>query len=111
MTDEKQNISDQRAYAAGKITALVETLNPGFGVALVDQLIRRIEFTAREYTAELEVMVERLAQNSETNEELLSRIRQRHQRVSESALGIIDEEDDGVTEWEKRLAQLESSSK
>ena len=111
MADEKPNLSDQAAYAAGKINALVDNLNPGFGVALIDQLMRRIDHTAREFTAELNTMIERLQQNSETNEELLVRIRQRYLSVADAATGAIDEEDDGVTEWEKRLAQLESSSK
>ena len=111
MAEEKSILSDQGSYAAGKINALVENLNSGFGIALIDQLIRRIDHTAREFTTELNTMIARLQQNSETNEELLVRIRQRYLSVTDAATGAIDEEDDGVTEWEKRLAQLESSSK
>ena len=56
-------------------------------------------------------MVERLQQNSETNEELLERIRMQYRNVNDTGTGAVDEEDDGITEWEKRLAQIESSSK
>ncbi|MCH7573720.1 MAG: hypothetical protein IIA59_01220 [Candidatus Marinimicrobia bacterium] len=111
MTDPKSNLSDQESYAKGKNDALVENLNPGFGVALIDQLIHRIEYTTREFDAELAGMVERLQQNSETNEELLERIRTQYRNVSDTGTGVVDEEDDGITEWEKRLAQIESSSK
>ena len=111
MADQKTNLSDQQSYATGKISALVENLNPGFGVALIEQLIHRIEYTTREFDAELAGMVERLQQNSETNEELLERIRMQYRNVSDTGAAAIDEDDDGITEWEKRLAQIESSPK
>ena len=110
MAEVKKNSTDVKAHINERLDSLMAKVDLGFGVMLIDQLTQRINLTAREYSLELESMIDRLQRNAETNEELLDRIRKRYENADESAPGVPDEEDDGVTEWERRLAQLEGPS-
>lgn len=93
------------------MSSLMEKIDSRFGAVLIDHLIERLDITAREYIGELESMVLRLQRNAETNEELLERIKNRYDQTDDTQVAVPDENDDGVTEWEKRLAQLEGPSK
>ena len=107
---EKSLESDQHALAMGKITAFIERLDPGYGEALVQQLINRMESTAGEFQFELEALLGRLKQNAATQEELLGRIRKRDAPEKDEGITIAEDDDETITEWEKRLAELEASS-
>lgn len=107
---EKPLETDQHVLARGKITAFIERLDPGYGEALIQQLISRMESSTEEFKSELETLLGHLEQNAATQEELLGRIRKRDAAGKDDGVTIATDDDEGITEWEKRLANLEASS-
>lgn len=104
--------TDQAGETDARILAVVEKLNPGFGAVLIEQLVRRIDNTIDEFNREFEELVNRLTENYATQEELTARIRKRADATPEEETAQLpeDEGEDGLTEWEKRLAKLEEPS-
>ena len=90
---------------------LVEQVNEGYGEALLEQLIHRMELTVQEFVAEIDQLVERLRYNTDTQEELLGRLKRKDIIAGPTSLApqVISEEE--IPEWERRLADLERSAK
>ncbi len=104
--------TDQAGETDARILAVVEKLNPGFGAVLIEQLVRRIDNTIDEFNREFEELVNRLAENYATQEELTVRIRKRDDAAPEEEAAQLpeDEGEEGLTAWEKRLVKLEEPS-
>ena len=112
MKADKPDQIDQAGETDARILAVVEKLDPGFGAVLIEQLVRRIDNTVDEFNSEFEELVSRLADNFATQEELTARIRKRDDVAPEEEAAHVPEDDgeEGLTEWEKRLAKLEKPS-
>lgn len=93
-----------------RVQTLVDQVDEGYGKALIEQLMQRLDLAARDFASEIDVLVERLKRNAATQEELRDRIRQRDSDQGLEALPVADLGDDEITEWEKRLANLEESA-
>ena len=107
MNEAVSSRSTQAAYLEDKVEALVDQVDAGYGMALIGQLIQRMEITTKEFLAEVEALVDRLKQNAATQEELLDRIR-KTDRAGEQGSPLPEEgPEEEITEWEKRLARLE----
>lgn len=101
--------SESVAYLEDRVRAIVDQVDEGYGLALIGQLIERLEATTKEFEAEIGELVNRLKQNAATQEELLGRIKKKElAKGLEDALLKAGEAE--ITEWEKRLASLEESS-
>ena len=107
MNEDASARSNQAAYIEEKVEALVDQVDVGYGMALIEQLIQRLEITTKEFLAEVGALMDRLKQNAAAQEELLGRIRKSDR--SGAQVGPIAEEgpEEEITEWEKRLARLE----
>lgn len=107
MNEGDSTRSSQAAYLGDKVEALIDQIDAGYGMALIEQLIQRMEITTKEFLAEVEALVDRLKQNAATQEELLDRIRKTDRTGAQ--IGALPEEgpEEEITEWEKRLARLE----
>ena len=107
MNEDASARSNQAAYIEEKVEALVDQVDVGYGMALIEQLIQRLEITTKEFLAEVEALMDRLKQNAAAQEELLGRIRKSDRAGAQG--GPIAEEgpQEEITEWEKRLARLE----
>ena len=111
MNGDSPSGQDSAVHFQERVTAVVEHVDEGYGQALLEQLIRRLELTSREFEAEIDNLVERLRHNAATREELLERVRQQHANQLETGVaGLVSQEDD-VPEWERRLAELEGSDR
>ncbi|MEE9465382.1 MAG: hypothetical protein V3W14_07415 [Candidatus Neomarinimicrobiota bacterium] len=93
-----------------RVKSLVDQVNEGHGKALIEQLVHRLDLTARDFTAEIDELVERLKRNAATQEELRIRIRQQDPDRALEVQQVPETSDDEVTEWEIRLARLEESA-
>ncbi len=102
---------DRAAYLQEKVNALVEQIDEGYGEALLEQLIHRMEVTVREFVAEVDQLVEHLRQNTATQEELLGRIKKRDLITGPAGLTPQVSPEEEVPEWEQRLADLKGSAK
>jgi hypothetical protein len=102
---------DREAYLKEKLNALVEQVDEGYGEALLEQMIHRMEMTVREFLAEVDLLVERLKHNAATQEELLGRIRHHDRAIEPSDLPTEGGPGEDLPEWERRLSELEGSAK
>ncbi len=93
-----------------RVQALVDQIDEGYGKALIEQLLQRLDLAARDFASEIDELVERLKRNAATQEELRDRIRQSDSDQGPEAHPVADLGDDEITEWEKRLANLEESA-
>ena len=101
---------DQQAHLDEKVTALVEQVDEGYGKALLEQLIRRMELTVKDFTSEIDQLVEHLKQNADTQEELLGKIKRKSIITGPAEHTSADISDEDIPEWERRLADLEGST-
>ena len=101
---------DNAVHFQERVTALAAQVDEGYGQALLEQLLRRLDLTAREFEAEIATLVERLRHNAATREELLERVKQQHaDKLDAGEAGLAGQAED-VPEWERRLAELEESA-
>ncbi len=103
--------SSKASYFQEKAKALVEQVDEGYGEVLLEQMIRRLEMTVREFEAEIDQLIERLRKNAVEYEELMGRIRQKDEAAGLAGLTPQRESTDEVPEWEKRLTELEGPPK
>ncbi len=101
---------DQRAHLDEKVSALVEQVDEGYGKALLEQLLRRMELTVKDFTNEIDQLVERLKHNADTQEELLGKIKRKSIITGPAELASEDISAEDIPEWERRLADLEGST-
>ena len=111
MADDMDTRAGRRAYLEKKLHDLVSNVSEGYGEALLDQLILRLESTVSEFELEITELVERLRQNAATQEELLSKIRGRSIAGDQAGAGKDEATQEDLTLWEKRLAQLDVPGK
>ena len=88
----------------------MDQVDEGYGKALIEQLMERLELAAHDFADKIDELVDRLKRNSATQEELRDRIRQRDSEERLEATTAADLGDDEITEWEKRLANLGESA-
>ncbi len=93
-----------------RVQALVDQVDEGYGKALIEQLLQRLDLAAHDFANEIDGLVERLKRNAATQEELRDRIRQSESDQGQEAQPPADLGGDEITEWEKRLANLEESA-
>ena len=111
MPDDMETRAGRRAYIEKKLSDLVGNVSEGYGEALLDQLILRLESTVSEFELEITELVERLRQNAATQEELLGKIRGRSISGNRAEAGKDEAAHQELTLWEKRLAQLDTAGK
>ena len=111
MNGDTSTHPDREAYLQEKLASLVEQVNEGYGEALREQMIHRLELTVRDFQAEIDLLVERLKHNAATKEELLERIKHPARTAGPSDLSAEAGPSEEVPEWERRLAELENSAK
>jgi len=111
MNRDTSTRQERSAHLEEKVNNLVEQVNEGYGEALLEQLIHRMELTVQEFVAEIDQLVERLRHNTDTQEELLGRLKRKDIIAGPTSLApqVISEEE--IPEWERRLADLERSAK
>ena len=100
---------DRTEITQTKIDRLVEKVDEGYGKVLIEQLTQRLDLAATEFSKEIEDLVERLNENTATQEELLGRIKGGAMLPAEDQ-SVPLESDKEITEWEKRLTRIEESA-
>ncbi|UCH11182.1 MAG: hypothetical protein JSU61_04650 [Fidelibacterota bacterium] len=111
MNGDTSTHPDREAYLEEKLNGLVEQVDEGYGKALLEQMIHRMEITVNDFLAEIDLLVERLKHNAATQEELLGRIKHPDRAAGPSDLSVEGSAGEDIPEWERRLAELEESAK
>jgi len=110
MNGEPSTHQDRAAHLEEKLGTLVDQINEGYGEALLEQVMHRLEITVREFQNEIDQLVERLKVNAATKEELLERIRRQAVVSGQTELGLEAGPEEEIPEWERRLAELERTA-
>ncbi len=100
---------DRENYLEEKINALTSLVDDGYGQALLNELMIRLEGASEEFIQEAKNLLEQLRQSAETQEELLDKIKKRESTEAMGSILTPGFSDEGMTEWEKKLASLEGS--
>lgn len=100
---------DRENYLEEKINALTSLVDDGYGQALLNELMIRLEGTTTEFVNEAKNLLEQLRQNAETQEELLDKIKKRESTEALDSILTLGDSEESMTEWEKKLASLEGS--
>ena len=111
MNGDDPTPQEQSMHLSERIAGLVEHVNQGHGAALIEQLLHRMELTVRDFVSEADQLVERLKQSAETQEALLGRIKRKYDFSGPPGLTPPEISEEEVPEWERRLADLEGSTK
>lgn len=100
---------DREIYLEEKLNALTNLVDDGYGQALLNELMIRLEGTSGEFVQEAKNLLEQLRQNAETKEELLDKIKKRESTETSGSIISPEYSEEGMAEWEKKLASLEGS--
>ncbi|UCD38935.1 MAG: hypothetical protein JSW54_05510 [Fidelibacterota bacterium] len=111
MNGETSTHPDRATYLEEKLETLVQQVDEGYGKALLEQLIHRMEITVREFLAEIDLLVERLKDNAAAQEALLGRIKGQDMAGKPIGPGPSVKPEEEIPEWERRLMELETSGK
>ncbi|UCH63441.1 MAG: hypothetical protein JSU77_03020 [Fidelibacterota bacterium] len=111
MNGDTSTRQEQLTRLNEKVNALVVQVEEGYGEALLEQLIHRMELTVRDFVIEVDGLVERLKQSATTQEELLGKIKSQDTIAGPAGLIPQVSPEEEVPEWEQRLADLEKSAK
>ncbi|MFQ6608480.1 MAG: hypothetical protein ACE5EE_08075 [Fidelibacterota bacterium] len=112
-TRENQNIDAHKQFILEKMDEMVEGLGPGYGEALMEELIGRMEKTVSLFHDEVTEMLEMLKSRSEEREEKLKKLIEAEAAGEEPSPQIPDEggveepssAEKEMSEWEKRLEE------
>ena len=114
-------VDPQKKYLMDQFGSLMEQVGDGFGGPLQEELIRRLEQTIADFHQEVNEMLSNLKDSSEKRHARLKEIWDNPESVNtevesnsngdESNDDSDEEEPAEVSDWEKRLEALDSSSK
>ena len=119
----------RKSYLTEKLNDLIKGINENYGTILLDELINRLEITIRDFNDEMKDLCDKLVNKEKERQQILDLI-----KTGDSAVGISNESplesqdelsnkeessnldsneipsEDELTEWEKKLSQLEKGN-
>ena len=87
----------RKSFINDNLSDLLNGINDTYGPILLDELLRRIEYTINEFNAEIVNAFSQLKEKDKQRKEFFSEISVKD-----------DNERDSKTEWEKKLESIES---
>jgi len=117
----------RKSYLTEKLNDLIKGINENYGTVLLDELVNRLEITIRDFNDEMKDLCDKLVNKEKERQQILDLI-----KTGDSAIDISDEKEvkdqtngsdvvddtnlkseelpseEELTEWEKKLSQLEN---
>lgn len=104
---KKQNTDEPQEYLNKKISTLIADISEGYGGALLDELIHRLERTVADFHKEVNLMLDTLKNNSANQRKYL-----KHIAGDKPEKSVDDYETPAnVSDWEKNLEDKHSKEK
>ncbi|MFQ6616710.1 MAG: hypothetical protein ACE5HZ_08125 [Fidelibacterota bacterium] len=106
-TQEDQKADAQKQYLMAKVSELIDAVGPGYGEALMEELVNRLERTVAHFHEEITELLEALKKKAQERDEKL-----RSLMGSEEVEPVHEEEEEEkpetaaereMSEWEKRV--------
>ena len=108
MSIDFQNANNRKAYLIEKLDDLLDGINATYGIAIMDELISRLEQTVSEFNEEVQSLMNTLKENSEKKGELLEKIKAGEFDTLEEKV-VETKAKQEMSEWERRLESMGKS--
>ena len=112
----------RKSYLKDKLDDLLEGISDTYGTSLMEELISRLELTIKDFNEEMSALCDELVKKEKERQQILELIKSGDTAVSpinevnkeadESEvlkMSELEPKEEDLTEWEKKLSQLEDS--
>ena len=130
MSIDLDSTEGRKQYLSEKLDDLLEGINDSYGTLLMEELLARLELTVKDFNDEMKVLCDQLVTKEKERQQLMEMLKTTdgiptsvpdtkqtvpdiEQSVSDVSRAVdpgqieIEELDEDVPEWEKKLAKLE----
>ena len=123
MSIDLDSTEGRKQYLSEKLDDLLEGINDSYGTLLMEELLARLELTVKDFNDEMKVLCDQLVTKEKERQQLMEMLKttdgipapapdtqqpmpDRSEAVDPGRMEI-EELDEDVPEWEKKLAKLE----
>ena len=123
MSIDLDSTEGRKQYLSEKLDDLLEGINDSYGTLLMEELLARLELTVKDFNDEMKVLCDQLVAKEKERQQLMEMLKTTD-GIPAPALDIqqpapdtgeavdsghmeIEEPEEDVPEWEKKLAKLE----
>ena len=123
MSIDLDSTEGRKQYLSEKLDDLLEGINDSYGTLLVEELLARLELTVKDFNDEMKVLCDQLVTKEKERQQLMEMLKttdgilppapNTQQPTLDTSETVdpghieIEELDEDVPEWEKKLAKLE----
>ena len=123
MSIDLDSTEGRKQYLSEKLDDLLEGINDSYGSLLMEELLARLELTVKDFNDEMKVLCDQLVTKEKERQQLMEMLKTTDgipapapdtQQPTPDTSGAVDpshieieELDEDVPEWEKKLAKLE----
>ena len=112
----------RKNYLKDKLDDLLEGISDTYGTSLMEELINRLELTIKDFNEEMSALCDELVKKEKERQQILDLIKSGDSAVSPVSdipkesdesevikMSELEPKEEELTEWEKKLSQLEDS--
>ena len=123
MSIDLDSTEGRKQYLSEKLDDLLEGINDSYGTLLMEELLARLELTVKDFNDEMKVLCDELVTKEKERQQLMEMLKTTDgipapasdpQQPIHDASEVVDsgdieieEPEEDVPEWEKKLAKLE----
>ena len=123
MSIDLDSTEGRKQYLSEKLDDLLEGINDSYGTLLMEELLMRLELTVKDFNDEMKVLCDQLVTKEKERQQLMEMLKttditaisstdvqnptQDQSEPVDPGIIDIDDSDDDMPEWEKKLAKLE----
>ena len=123
MSIDLDSTEGRKQYLSEKLDDLLEGINDSYGTLLMEELLARLELTVKDFNDEMKVLCDQLVTKEKERQQLMEMLKttdgipapapDTQQSTPDTSEAVdpghmeIEEPDEDVPEWEKKLAKLE----
>ena len=123
MSIDLDSTEGRKQYLSEKLDDLLEGINDSYGTLLMEELLARLELTVKDFNDEMKNLCDQLVTKEKERQQLMEMLKttdgipapapDTQERIHDASEAVdpepieIEELDEDVPEWEKKLAKLE----
>ena len=123
MSIDLDSTEGRKQYLSEKLDDLLEGINDSYGTLLMEELLARLELTVKDFNDEMKVLCDQLVTKEKERQQLMEMLKttdgiptpalDTQQPTPDTSEAVdpghmeIEEPEEDVPEWEKKLAKLE----
>ena len=123
MSIDLDSTEGRKQYLSEKLDDLLEGINDSYGTLLMEELLARLELTVKDFNDEMKILCDQLVTKEKERQQLMEMLKtsdgipapapDTQQPTPDTSEAVdpghieIEEPEEDVPEWEKKLAKLE----